>query len=190
MGLQWQWQANFDDRWWSLSGKQGWLRLNAVPLPLEAVNLWPVPNLLLQKIPAPEFTLTTRVDANNLAVGEEAGLVLMGMDYSYLAVVRNESGFRLEKTICKDAHSGVEESEEAGLNIANGLLNLRLTMTKDGVARFSFSSDGNKFIAIGEPFKAREGKWIGARVGLFSLAMSEERRHGYADFDWFRFERN
>jgi beta-xylosidase len=190
IGLQWQWQANFDDRWWTLNARPGWLRLNAVPLPREAVNLWPVPNLLLQKIPAPAFTLTTRIDANSLSIGEEAGLVLMGMDYSYLAVVRNESGFRLEKTICKDANSGVEESEEAGLNIAAGLLHLRMTMTKDGIARFSFSSDGNKFIPIGEPFKAREGKWIGARVGLFSLAMSEGPQHGYADFDWFRFERS
>jgi beta-xylosidase len=190
IGLQWQWQANFEDRWWTLNDRPGWLRLNAVPLPLEAVNLWPVSNLLLQKIPAPAFTLTTRIDANSLSIGEEAGLVLMGMDYSYLAVVRNDDGFRLEKTVCKEANSGIEESEEAGLNIAGALLHLRMTLSHEGIARFSFSSDGAKFIPIGEPFKAREGKWIGARVGLFSLAMSEGSKHGYADFDWFRFEKN
>ena len=96
----------------------------------------------------------------------------------------------LEKTVCKEANSGIEESEEAGLNIAGALLHLRMTLSHEGIARFSFSSDGAKFIPIGEPFKAREGKWIGARVGLFSLAMSEGSKHGYADFDWFRFEKN
>src|SRR5262245_43459018 len=39
-GLQWQWQANFDKSWSSLTSKPGWLRFYSVPLPLEALNLW------------------------------------------------------------------------------------------------------------------------------------------------------
>jgi hypothetical protein len=48
-----------------------------------------VPNLLLQKLPAPTFTVTTKIDATGLLPDEEAGLVMMGMDYSYLAIVRD-----------------------------------------------------------------------------------------------------
>jgi beta-xylosidase len=33
LGLQWQWQANFDKNWFSLSANPGWLRLKAVSLP-------------------------------------------------------------------------------------------------------------------------------------------------------------
>jgi len=42
-------------------------------------------------------------------------------------------------------------------------------------------------IRVGDDFcwQAREGKWIGAKVGLFCLG---GRTGGYADFDWFRFE--
>ena len=94
-GLQWQWHANYQDRWMSLTERPGWLRLFSVPIPDKAVNLWPVPNLILQKFPAPEFTVTTKVDFSKLATGQKTGLIIMGMDYSYLAVERTAEGGRL-----------------------------------------------------------------------------------------------
>jgi beta-xylosidase len=186
-GLQWQWHANSDTRWSSLIDRRGWLRLNSIPLPIEAVNLWSVPNLLLQKLPAPTFTLTTRIDASGLLPNEEAGLVMMGMNYSYLAIVRTDNGFRLERTACEDAQKGNEESEEAGLDLPNASLFLRVTVGPDAVCRFSYSSDGQKFTEIGESFKAREGRWIGAKVGLFAVSLTQAQQQGHADFDWFRF---
>jgi beta-xylosidase len=187
-GLQWQWQANFEQNWSSLTDKPGWLRLNSIPLPNEAVNLWPVPNLVLQKLPAPTFILTAKIDASGLLPNEESGLVMMGMDYSYLAVVRTETGFRLEKTVCKNAQAGNEEIEDSGVDVNGGSLLLRITVSADAVCRFSYSSDGTVFTDLGESFKARQGRWIGAKVGLFSLAQPGAVKRGYADFDWFRFE--
>ena len=32
---------------------------------------------------------------------------------------------------------------------------------------FSYSLDGKKFESFGAPFRAREGQWIGAKVGMF-----------------------
>ena len=186
-GLQWQWHANNDSTWSSLTNRRGWLRLNSVPLPLDAVNLWSVPNLLLQKLPAPTFTLTTKIDANGLLPNEEAGLVMMGMNYSYLAIVRTDSGFRLERTLCEDAQKGNEESEEDGLDLTDGELFLRVMVGPDAVCRFSYSRDGLKFTEIGESFKAREGRWIGAKVGLFAVSLTQAQQRGHADFDWFRF---
>src|SRR5204862_107563 len=52
LGLQWQWNANYRTKWFTLSARPGWLRLFSVPKPDRAVNLWLVPNLLLQKLPA------------------------------------------------------------------------------------------------------------------------------------------
>jgi beta-xylosidase len=187
LGLQWQWHANFNKAWWSLNDRRGWLRLNSVPLPLEAVNLWPVPNLLLQKLPASAFTLTSKIDASGLLPNEEAGLVMMGMDYSYLAVVRTDEGFRLEKTDCKDANAGNQELEDEGLNINSGVVHLRVTVDAEANCQFSFSGDGRKFMTLGGKFKARQGRWIGAKVGLFSLAFSQARKPGHADFDYFVF---
>jgi beta-xylosidase len=188
-GLQWQWHANFQKEWSSLSERPGWLRLSAIPLPLDATNLWPVPNLLLQKLPASSFSVTTKIEANGLQPNEEAGLVMMGMDYAYLAVVRTDSGFRLEKTVCKDAQSRNAETEETGVDLTVSSLVLKVTVGPGAVCQFSYSVDGSTFTAIGESFKAREGRWIGAKVGLFSLAASATPRRGYAEFDWFRFQR-
>jgi len=187
LGLQWQWHANFNAAWWSLASRTGWLRLNSIALPFEAVNLWSVPNLLLQKLPAPTFTATTKIDATGLSLNEEAGLVMMGMDYSYLAIVRTEKGFRLERTLCKDAPKGNEETEESGVDLTDGQLYLRITVGPDAVCSFSYGKDGTSFIEIGEPFKAREGRWIGAKVGLFAVSFAQAEKRGYADFDWFRF---
>lgn len=58
LGLQWQWQANPQENWSSLTAKPGWMRLNALAMPAEAKNLWTAPNLLLQKLPALAFVAT------------------------------------------------------------------------------------------------------------------------------------
>jgi len=52
----------------------------------------------------------------------------------------------------------------------------------------SYSPDGKDFSRIGKPFTAREGKWIGAKPGLFCLSEESWVNAGHADFDWFRFE--
>lgn len=190
MGLQWQWHANYAQSWSSLSARSGWLRLNSIPLPYEAVNLWSVPNLLLQKLPGPSFIATTKLDASRLLPDEEAGLVMMGTDYSYLAVVRTDEGFRLERTASQDAPKGNEEIAENGVDLKNGLVHLRVTVRDDATCRFSYSLDGVTFTEIGGQFKAREGRWIGAKVGLFSVSLSQAQSRGFAEFDWFRFTPN
>jgi len=92
LGLQWQWHANPREQWLSLFARRAWLRLPAVPPPDGAQNLWAVPNLLLQKFPARVFTATTFVEPSHLRNGERSGLLVMGRDYSYLAVARTSAG--------------------------------------------------------------------------------------------------
>jgi beta-xylosidase len=187
LGLQWQWHANPVRDWSSLNVRSGWLRLNSVSLPVEALNLWTVPNLLLQKLPAPSFSVTTRIDASGLLPNEASGIVMMGMDYSYLAIVRTENGYRLERTLCEDAPKDTEETAEDGIDLADGKLYLKIRVEADAICRFSYSTDGRRFNDIGEPFKARQGRWIGAKVGLFAVGLTQAQRSGYADFDFFRF---
>jgi hypothetical protein len=56
------------------------------------------------------------------------------------------------------------------------------------VCRFSYSNGGADFSPIGEPFTARPGRWIGAKVGLFAVRNAPGGEYGYADYDWFRVE--
>jgi hypothetical protein len=43
-------------------------------------------------------------------------------------------------------------------------------------------------LGVGNDFTAQPGVWIGAKVGLFCINPNINKRNGFADFDWFRFE--
>ena len=86
LGLQWQWHANPKTVWAFLFPAKSVLRMNSVQIPEIYKNLWDLPSLLLQKFPAEEFTATAKVNLTPRFEGEKFGLVVMGLDYSYLGV--------------------------------------------------------------------------------------------------------
>ena len=52
---------------------------------------------------------------------------------------------------------------------------------------FSYSLDGKRFKKLGNPFQAKEGRWIGAKVGMFCTRPAIKINDGgWADVDWFR----
>jgi hypothetical protein len=63
---------------------------------------------------------------------------------------------------------------------------LKVTVADGAVCRFSYSVDGRTFTSIGDPFTARAGRWVGAKVGLFAAATPAASRTGRAIVDWFR----
>jgi beta-xylosidase len=186
LGLQWQWHANPEEDWYSLSARSGWLRLFAISRPADE-NLWLVSNLFLQKLPAPAFTITTRVDASQLREGERAGLLMMGRDYSYIGVRRLSDRLQIFRVTCVEAAKQTVEREDGSTPAPTDTLFLRVTVRKEKLSRFSFSFDGKSFQELGDEFVAREGVWIGAKVGLFVVGPNITTR-GHADFEWFRVE--
>ena len=188
LGLQWQWEGNPNAEWMSLEERPGWLRLYSQRLPDAGTNLWSVPNLLLQKLPAPEFTVTTKVDFDRLGAGQKAGLLMMGSSYAYIAVERTSTSNRVVEVSCQGADKGGKEVEKGSAACARGDLWLRVKVNAGAICQFSYSGDGKEFVSVGEPFTATAGRWMGAKVGLFSEANANVEPQGYADFDWFRFE--
>lgn len=59
----------------------------------------------------------------------------------------------------------------------------------DAVCTFSYSTDGKKFEKLGEEFRAKEGKWIGAKVGFFSCRPGEKNDSGWMDVDYIHFDK-
>jgi beta-xylosidase len=188
LGLQWQWHANPQPNWAFPAGGLGFLRLFNVPLPEDFKNLWGVPNLLLQKFPAPEFTVTTKVTFTPRTDDEKTGLVVMGLDYAYLSVKKKADGLYLSQTVCQDADKQTKEKEGVEVALKSATFYLRVKVEKTAVCHFSYSADGVNFSPVGEAFNARQGKWIGAKVGLFAVRTGKTRETGYADFDWFRID--
>ena len=187
LGLQWQWHGN-PEPWWGYNNvEKGVLSLYSVPVSPNYKSLWDVPNLLLQKIPAPSFTATMKVTLtpDKRYDGERTGLVVMGLDYAVLALEKTAEGFRLSENECHKADKGKTEVENASVMLPDSTAYLRVKMA-DGICNFSYSLDGKKFKSIGKPFTAREGKWIGAKIGTFCTRPKVANDGGRADIDWFR----
>lgn len=200
LGLQWEWHANYQDMF-GFTSDLGFVRIYGHVLSENFVNFWEVPNLLLQKFPAEKFTATAKLKVSAKMDGQQSGLIVMGWDYSYIGVEKVGERFILKQAVCKDAEQNTPETAvrlaeipasrvyEAGLypNCEREIY-LRVKVEKGGICRFSYSLDGKKYMSAGTPFTARQGKWIGAKVGLFSTAPYGKER-GWVDADWFHVEK-
>lgn len=200
LGLQWEWHSNYQDLY-GFTTPYGFMRLYSWPLSEKYVNLWEASNLLLQKFPAETFTATTKVAMVSKENGQEGGLIVMGWDYSALTVRREGDRFVLCQRTCKDAEQGGKESvgklaefePSAKQTIiysptVSREIYLRVQVEAGGMCRFAYSLDGEKFTVCGEPFQARQGKWIGAKVGFVCVEPHAEPavNRGWMDVDWFR----
>ena len=200
LGLQWEWHANYQDVF-GFTTNMGYVRIYGHELSPHFKNFWEVSNLLMQKFPAEEFTATAKLKVSAKDDGQLSGLIIMGLDYSWIGVEKQGEKFLLKQAVCKDAEQGnleqvstlavLEPSRkfEAGLfpNYEREIY-IRVHVDKGAYCRFSYSLDGKKFTEAGTLFKARQGKWIGAKVGMFSVTPHGKER-GWLDVDWFRVEK-
>ncbi len=191
LGLQWQWMANPKPTWLFMNAPNGSLRLFSDMIDTSK-NLWVAPNVLLQKFPADEFSATTKFTfkPNTKLENEKAGLVIMGFSYASLALKNTKSGIYLVHTICKDAVKNMKEVEKVITKITDPTIYLKVKISKGAKCMFSYSLDGKNFIDVGEDFQAEVGRWIGAKMGLFCTRETQINDSGYADFDWFRVDKN
>lgn len=192
-----EWHANYND-FFGFPMAQGGMRIYGHRLSPEFVNMWEVPNLWLQKFPAEEFTMTAKVkiSAKANAEGVVSGLVVMGWDYCALGLVKHGDRFDVTLTQCRDAEQNGKENTgmvgslmptkvyEAGL-IANMECEawLRVKVTKGAECRFSYSADGKTWQQAGSAFKARAGKWIGAKAGFYSTVPASCADRGWIDVE-------
>jgi beta-xylosidase len=188
LGLQWQWQANPAATWSFLY--QGVLRLYSVKMPDSARSLWDVPNLLLQKFPAEQFMVTTKMklSPNPKLQDERAGLLIMGYSYAGIGLKSTGNGLALVMFRAKAANKGGKEKEEVLKMLNQSEVYLRVKVNSQAVCQFSYSLDGENFMDAGQTFTAEEGQWVGAKAGLFASRPTQINDTGYADFDWFRIE--
>lgn len=222
LGLQWQWHGNFDQKF-GMPTPWGTYRVYcykagspdnlSIPTDKEKVDnrIWNIPNLLLQKTPADNFTATTKIRMTAKDQNQYGGLIMMGLNYSAVVVKRVGDEFLLLRITCQNADKGKPEKEELiatlkptavdKINYHPGVhedIYFRLKVKyvggqdADGAnkhearVQFSYSLDGKKFKPAGEEFTMRQGKWIGAKVGFVAAQPIGKEDRGWIDADWFR----
>ncbi len=190
-GLQWQWHANPQEGWGYTFPTNGVMRLYCRPIPEGYQNLWDIPHLFLQKLNYPAYTATTKLRFNAIGSDDKTGLLVMGRDYAYIALQRMGDEMYVVVHECEDAdkHKAETQTAKAKVKMDNETdVYLRVKINEGGSCEFYYSLNGKKYEKLGGSFQAREGRWIGAKLGMFSLGNKKHNDAGYADFDWFRVE--
>ena len=207
LGKQWQWHANYDEKFGAPTAF-GTMRIYTYKLSENWKNFWEVPNLLLQKTPADTFTVTTKVRLTSKADGQFGGLIMMGLDYSALVVKRVGSAFQLIQTTCLQADKGKPQTEQVIATLKptavdktdykpgiheDIYLRLRVRNAQAGqphggnpLVTFSYSLNGKQFTDCGTEFQMKQGKWIGAKFGFIAAETNQKADRGWLDADWLR----
>ena len=209
LGKQWQWHANYH-QFFGMPTAFGTMRIYTHKLSDGWKNLWEVPNMLLQKTPADEFMVTTKLRFTSKADGQFGGLIMMGHNYQALVVRREGREFKLLVLSCEDADRGKAQKEELiatlkptaedKIDYKPGIhediyLRMYIKNAEAGIAHggnpkvsFAWSLKGKKFEPCGGEYTMKQGKWIGAKFGFVAAETNQKVDKGWVDADWIRIE--
>ena len=210
LGKQWQWNANYDQTY-GMPTPYGYYRVFCHRQSADYKNMWEAGNLLLQKTPADNFTATAKVEVTAKDEDQYGGITVFGMDYSALVLRRVGDEFQLQQITCKKADKGGAEDVKVLKTFKPSAADkvdyqpalhrqmyLRLSVkyiggkNSDGTnkheahVQFAYSEDGKKFHDCGDVFTMRQGKWVGAKVGILAAEKAGKKVRGWVDVDWFR----
>lgn len=199
LGLQWQWPANPQPGQYFLNPSAGTLRLYCHARPEGWRNLSDNVNLLLQKIDAPNYTVTTKLRFHPSYEGDRAGIVVFGHDYTTLGLTLRGEQLFIERSVCTQAMTqGTCEQLVSAAYYGRGAgpvdiwLQCRIEQqlgddgTPQMLCTLRYSSDGRHFRQAGDAFIARAGHWTGAKIGFFTDAEVRKNDAGWIDIDYFR----
>ena len=204
VGMQWQWQANYSQLY-GMPTMNGTFRLYTYKLKpytykknRDSLSLWLDPAMLLQKTPADRFTATAKLCLTAKNEQQFGGIIMMGLNFSALVVKRVGQEFQLLQLTCKDADKANQPTSKLLATLkptsadTNGYqeaiheaIYMRMKVY-DGKLQFAYSTDGKHYTNVGDVFTMREGKWIGAKIGLVAAEPQGTNPCGWIDVDWFR----
>ena len=208
LALPWQWNHNPDNRFWSLTDREGWLRLTTghvttgqATAQFNLTRFEEARNTLSQRTFAPKSSAETRLDISRMKDGDTAGLAVYNRQLSYIAV-RDVDGVRTLGTVNRTPQgyqattpiAGVEDFKAQVVLPASteqvwvkADLDLRKSGPTRNTVQFLYSLDGVTWLALGEAYP-KLAQWEGShfkgqRFGLFNYATKSVG--GAVDFDYY-----
>ena len=157
------------------SERPGYLRLHSLP----AADFWWARNSLTQRAIGPESIATTELDAAGMKPGDVAGLALLNSPYAWIGVKRDDERLRHRQY---DHSTG--KSVREPLDSPHVWLRAHCDFDTE-IAKFSYSSNGKDFKAIGREFEGVPAQDVSG--GPLSPCSTTTRGSpgGHADFDVF-----
>ncbi len=173
----WQWNHVPVNEKWSLSEREGYLRLHSLP----AESFWHARNTLTQRGIGPESYAVAEMDGSNLQAGDVAGLALLNLPYAWIGIVKDNKGHKLQ-------FYNQQEKERISVETDAKIIWLKAYCNFDNdIGKLSYSFDGTNFIEIGGkiimPYQLKT--FQGVRYALFNFNKRGEEG-GFADFNSFK----
>lgn len=185
LSFDWNYIDNPDSNNYSLSAREGFLRLYASTRTLDEQGS---PTFVGRRQQDIKFTATALVDVKGLKDGSESGMTAyMASNYRYdIAVVRNGKSALIKV----EYHLGALAYHEKLIPLKGNQAFLRIAGNNDSYL-LDYSTDGIKYVRVGladTRFLSSEtaGGFTGVYIGLF--AQSKKADGSYADFDWFDYQ--
>ncbi|MEO3773349.1 glycoside hydrolase 43 family protein [Micromonospora sp. B9E7] len=211
LDLAWEWNHAPDNRYWSLTDREGWLRLTTgkvvtgqyvyTKLSNRAELAWfeEARNTLSQRTFGPRQSVQTRMDISGMRNGDVAGLAAYNRGFSYVAVKRVDGVNTLgvvnrSQPFAVDLDQSTLENFLPGTTVALGdATEVQVKADLDFASpvgqlwtTFYYSLDGVQWTRLGDRVgpQTLDGSlahFMGHRVGLFNYATQETG--GRVDFD-------
>jgi beta-xylosidase len=177
----WQWNHNPDNKLWSVTERQGFLRLKTGRIDTTFLL---AKNTLTQRTIGPVSSGITAIEVSNMKDGDFAGLALLQKNYGLVGVKVDGTS----KTIVMINATTGKPIEAQSIPLTQKMVYFKAECNftdKKDVANFFYSLDGKSWTPIGSPLKMAYTipHFMGYRFGLFNYAT--KKPGGYADFDYF-----
>ena len=196
LNINWQWNHNPQNKYWSLKERPGYLRLKTSRV---VDDLYKAPNTLTQRMEGPKCSGVVAFDVSQMKDGDVSGFaafngnsgllsIIMDGNKKYLTMSTNVVDLDSKKKI-----RGVQVEEKARIDLTQNIIYLRIdcdfNLNKD-LATFYYSIDSKDWKPIGTSFKMVFDYlklFMGTRFAIFNYAT--KAIGGYIDVDYFKYDR-
>ena len=181
MPLAWQWNHNPASTDWSVTDRNGYLRITTGRVDN---NVLRTRNMLTQRTFGPKCSAVTKVDVSDMKDGDYAGLIALQKKYGFVGVKIGNGN----KSIIMECVQNNRAEEMESVELKQDTVYLKIDCdfrNRIDKASFFFSLDGNSWSKIGSELKMAYTlpHFMGYRFGLFNYAT--KTTGGYADFDYY-----
>lgn len=203
LALEWQWNHNPDNSAWSVTERDGWLRLKNKTIAKSIIN---ARNTLTQRTEGPSCSSVIKLDSSNMKTGDHAGLSAFQYKYGNVGVriaddgskkiyMAENGGYSSNANIMDSYDKIVEEvplnGNEVYLKVDFHFNDIDENFSSSyniDKANFFYSYDGKNWTKIGSELSMSYDlkMFTGYRSGIYSYAT--KNTGGYADIDFFDYE--
>lgn len=193
LSLAWQWNHNPNNNLWSLTDREGYLRLKSGVI---SKNIQTARNTLTQRTFGPTSSAETSVDISNMREGDVCGLSAFQNQYGFSGVtVENGNKYIIMQRAEKKNDAAGSIIEKIALDADVVYLKVFCDFSVDSAktsnpkcadkATFYYSLDNIHWEQIGDKLSMSYDwpHFVGYRFGLFYYSTKE--CGGYVDFDYY-----